>query len=757
MARHFAAAAAAVQRYYCGGGCDGRDDGAVQAMLQCQRVSDFLIAASYLSIPLELLYFASCADLAPLKWLLLQLAAFAVLGGATHLLAVFSHAHPHSSGLLLASTAAKLLAALVSFATAISLVALIPRLIRAKLREAFLRAKARQLDRDLGLIRRRVEATSRLVRMLTHRIRSSPLDAHTILHTTMLHLADALELHSCAVWMPGRDAADDLHLVHQLSLRGKGPVRVVVGSQAPISADDPDVVDVMASEAAKVLGPGSVLATASSGELQPPGAVAAIRIPMLKVSNFDGRKTPVASSYAILVLALRSKASGSGSGEWGGHDLEVVQVIADQVAVALSHAAVLEEWQAMSDRLAEQNRALLHAKHDAMMATEGINSIQSAMCYGMRRPMYSIIGLLSMVRQAEDMRPEQRLVADAIARTSTLSLALMNDVDTETLTVNRVPFDLRSLMREAMSVAGCLASCGGVGFSYQLENALPEWVVGDETRVFHLLLQMAGDVLGQRRDGAGRLSFSIKSCSADEKDSSTPVWPDLSTGCSVCVEFQVAMERSTGCSQTPSGPASSQINVCKKIVQVGRVLTWHTKSKIAQLPVVVNPSFLSFLQMMNGTVWSASDGESITLILHFQLQQSGMCRRTSSSIPHFNGLRILLADGDAMSRAVTQKLLEELGCQVISASSGAHCLALLGSAGSSFQLLLLDLDMDAFEVALRIRGLKNRRWLLIVAALAVTVDDGIREMCRNSGINGLIQKPLTLTALGAQLHRVLGN
>ncbi|KAM3224668.1 hypothetical protein ACQJBY_057820 [Aegilops geniculata] len=728
MARHFAAAGAgAVQRYYCGGACDGGDDGAVQAMLQCQRVSDFLIAASYLSIPLELLYFASCADVGPLKWLLLQLAAFAVLGGATHLLAVFSLAHPHSSGLLLASTAAKLLAALVSFATAVSLVALIPRLIRAKLREAFLRAKARQLDRDLGLIRRRVEATSRVVRMLTRRIRSSPLDAHSILHTTMLHLADALELHSCAVWMPGQDAGDDLHLVHQLSLRGKGPVRVVLGSQAPISPDDPDVVDVMASEAAKVLRPGSELATASSGELQPPGAVAAIRIPMLKVSNFDGRKTPVASSYAILVLALRGKASGSSSREWSGHDLEVVQVIADQVAVALSHAAVLEEWQAMSDRLAEQNRALVHAKQDAMMATEGINSIQSAMCDGMRRPMYSIIGLLSMVRQAEDMRPEQRLLADAIARTSTLSLALMNDVDTETLTVNRMPFDMRSLMREAMSVAGCLASCGGAGFSYQLENALPEWVVGDETRVFHLLLQMAGDVLGRRRDGAGRLSFSIRSCSPDQKDC-IPVWPNLSAGCGICVEFQVAMERSTGCSQPPSSPAGSQINMCKKIVQ-----------------------------MMNGTMWSASDGESITLILHFQLQQSRACRRTSSSIPHFNGLRILLADGDGMSRAVTQKLLEQLGCQVISVWSGAHCLALLGSAGSSFQLLLLDLDMDAFEVALQIRGLKNRRWLLIVAALAVTVEDSIREMCRHSGINGLIQKPLTLTALGGQLHRVLRN
>jgi ethylene receptor len=161
--------------------------------------------------------------------------------------------------------------------------------------------------------------------------------------------------------------------------------------------------------------------------------------------------------------------------------------------------------------------------------------------------------------------------------------------------------------------------------------------------------------------------------------------------------------------------------------------------------------------MMNGSMRSAADEESITLILQFQLQQSGVCRRTPPSVPRFDGLRILLADGDSMSQAVTQKILEKLGCQVTTVSSGAHCLALLGSADSSFQILLLDLDMDAFEVALRVRELRNRCWLLIVAALAVNVDDAIRGMCRLSGINGLIQKPITLTSLGAQLYRVLRN
>jgi ethylene receptor len=289
---------------------------------------------------------------------------------------------------------------------------------------------------------------------------------------------------------------------------------------------------------------------------------------MLKVSNFDGRKAPVASSYAILVLVLRNKQDGYSSGrEWGSQDLEVVQVVTDQVAVALSHAAVLEEWQAMRDKLAEQHRALLHAKQETMMATNGINNIQSAMCHGMRKPMYSIIGLLSMVSQVENMRPEQRLLADAIARTSTLSLALMNDVATETLTVNRRPFGLHSLIKEAMSVAGCLSGCQGVGFSYQLENSLPAWVVGDETRVFHLLLQMVGALLGQQRSDAGRLLFSVSTCTAGQEDC-IPVQPNLSPGCSICVKFQVTMERSTGCSQSPGRPVSSEISMCKKIVQV---------------------------------------------------------------------------------------------------------------------------------------------------------------------------------------------
>ncbi|KAG8100168.1 hypothetical protein GUJ93_ZPchr0013g34927 [Zizania palustris] len=787
MARQFMASAADLGRRCGGAGCDGREDGAVEAMLQCQKVSDLLIAASFLSIPLELFYFATCANLAELKWPVLHFCTFIVLCGGTHLLSAFSHVHPHSAALLLALTTAKILAAVASSAGAVLLLSFIPKLLRVKVRESLLRHKASRLHQDLGLVRRRVEATSRAVRGLTPRIRGSSLDVDAILSTTALQIADALSLHCCAVWMP--DAGrPDLVLVHRLSPRDDADDFVDVGAACTVGANDPDVVDIMASKVAKVLRSDSALGTASSGggRCQPAGAMAAIRIPMLKVSNLDGGGTleVTESSYAVLVLVLPHDATGG----WSSHDMEIVQVVADQAAIALSHAAMLEESRSMRDKLAEQHRALIQAKQEAAMAIRACSSIQSAMCDGMRRPVHSIIGLLSMLQDpsGESMRPEQRLAVDAITRTSTLLSALMDDVmdavtvNRQHLSLQRKPFSLHALIRDAISVAGCLSRCRGAGFLHHPpECSLPQWVIGDDKRVFHLLLDMVGTPLSRcdANCGACRLSFSVSICNVGEERCSLdwiPMRPSFS-GCNVFVKFKVGIERSKSCAversssrQFPPRPAATTIS--------SDDMGHHVFSTSVITPREELICFL--LQMMNGNMWSATDsggvGESITLILQFNLQPGHVQTSRASSkpfIPHFNGLRVLLADHDAMSREVTKRILDKLGCHVMAAPSGPHCLSMLASAGPSFQLVILDLDcaaatttttsmaMDGFEVALRIRELRNSCWLLIVVAVSARaiVDDGgaAQEMCQRAGINGLVQKPVTLPALGAQLCRIL--
>lgn len=174
---------------------------------------------------------------------------------------------------------------------------------------------------------------------------------------------------------------------------------------------------------------------------------------------------------------------------------------------------------------------------------------------------------------------------------------------------------------------------------------------------------------------------------------------------------------------------------------------------------------------MQGNIWAVPNSQgiaqSITLVIQFQQQpltplsdvgeSSGLYR--TSSIPNFKGLRVLLADNDDDNRAVTQKILEKLGCSVSSVTSGIQCLSSLGTASMPFQLVMVDLHMpkmDGFEVAMRIRKFRSRCWPSIVAVTASAEDD-VRDRCFQCGMNGLIRKPVTLHTMGEELHRVLQN
>lgn len=151
-----------------------------ELLMKYQYISDFFIAVAYFSIPIELVYFVQKSAVFPYRWVLVQFGAFIVLCGATHLINLWTF-NMHTRNVAIVMTTAKVLTALVSCITALMLVHIIPDLLSVKTRELFLKKKAAQLDREMGIIRTQ-EETGRHVRMLTHEIRIT-LDRHTILKT----------------------------------------------------------------------------------------------------------------------------------------------------------------------------------------------------------------------------------------------------------------------------------------------------------------------------------------------------------------------------------------------------------------------------------------------------------------------------------------------------------------------------------------------------------------------------------------------
>lgn len=487
--------------------CDEEGFWSIETIMECQRVSDFLIAVAYFSIPIELLYFVSCSNI-PFKWVLFQFISFIVLCGMTHLLNGWTYG-PHTFQLMLALTIFKFLTALVSFATAITLITLIPLLLKIKVREIMLRKKTWDLDREVGIIKKQEEAGWH-VRMLTREIRKS-LDRHTILDTTLVELSKALDLQNCAIWMPNTGKTEMI-LTHELKGRN-----FANNFCSPIPTSDPNVREVKGSDGVKILDPESALAVASSGGTGEAGAVAAIRMPMLKVSNFKGG-TPemVPACYAILVLVL----PGGPDRSWSNEELEIVEVVADQVAVALSHASVLEESQHMREKLVEQNRALQQARQDALMASQARNAFQMVMSNGLRRPMHSILGLLSVL-QHEKLNDEQRLLVDTMVKTSNVLSTLVTDVmdtsskDSGRFLLEMKHFHLHSLIKEAACLSKCLSSYRGYDFVTEVERSLPNHVIGDERRVFQVVLHMVRNLLNGSK-GGGCLTLRVYSASGSQ-------------------------------------------------------------------------------------------------------------------------------------------------------------------------------------------------------------------------------------------------
>ena len=133
-------------------------------------------------------------------------------------------------------------------------------------------------------------------------------------------------------------------------------------------------------------------------------------------------------------------------------------VLSLQVAVALSHAAILEESMRARDQLMEQNVALDSARREAEMAIRARNDFLAVMNHEMRTPMNAIIALSSLLLETE-LTPEQRLMVETVLKSSNLLATLINDVldlsklEDGSLELEISAFNLHAVFKEVCIIA----------------------------------------------------------------------------------------------------------------------------------------------------------------------------------------------------------------------------------------------------------------------------------------------------------------
>lgn len=550
-------------------------------LVKYQYISDFLIAVAYFSIPLELIYFVQKSSFFPYRWVLIQFGAFIILCGATHLISLWTFTL-HSKTVAVVMTIAKVSTAAVSCVTALMLVHIIPDLLSVKTRESHLKHKAEELDREMGLIIKQ-EETSRHVRMLTHEIRST-LDRHTILRTTLVELGRTLDLEECALWMPSQRGLN-LQLSHTLSNL------IPVGSTVPTSLP---VINEVFSRAEAIHIP-HTCPLANTGRYMSPEVVA-VRVPLLHLSNFHINNWPEmsAKSYAVMVLILK------GIRKWREHELELVEVVVDQVAVALSHAAILEESMRSHDQLMQQNVALDLARQEAELAIRARNDFLAVMNHEMRTPMHAILSLCSMLLEAE-LSPDQRVMIETILKSSNILATLINDVldlsrlEDGSLHLEAEKFNLQAAFGEVVDLIRPIASVKKLSLTLTLAPDIPIHATGDEKRLMQIILIAVGNAVKFTKEGYVAIEASLAKPEYIRGWQPSQLYPSTDHA-----HFYLRVQvRDSGCGISPN-------DIPRLFTKFAEVRNSSNRNRACVglgLPICKR-----FVNLMGGHIWIESDG-----------------------------------------------------------------------------------------------------------------------------------------------------
>ncbi|KAL9674678.1 hypothetical protein QQ045_002876 [Rhodiola kirilowii] len=555
-----------------------------ELLMKSQYISDFFIAFAYFSIPLELIYFVSKSAFFPYRWVLIMFGAFIVLCGTTHLINLWTLSI-HTRSVELVMTFAKAATAAVSCLTALMLVHVIPDLLSVKKREVDLKNKAEELDKEKGIILKEEEA-GRHVRMLTHEIRST-LNRHTILQTTLIELGRTLGLEECVLWVPSQHDMT-MRVTHTLSSH------INIGSAVPFSL--PEIREVLKSDEAIRISHTCPLVQMRLplGSYIAPD-ILAIRVPLLNLSNFQSNDWHElsAGSFAIMVLI----PPVDGTRKWHDHELDLVEVVADQVAVALSHAAILEESTRARSQLIYQNLAMDQARREAETAIHACNDFLALMNNEMRTPKNAIISLASLLLET-DLTAEQRIVVETVLKTSHLLETLINDVldlskvEDGTFELDTRTFNLHNAFQEVLNLIKPIALVKKLTLSSTLALDLPLYAVGDDNRLMQIILNIVGNAVKFTKTGHVSITASVANLESIQECHLSEFSPIQSDG----FFYLIVQVKDSGCGVAPQNVA----HIFNKFAQA--------QGQNAACTGLGLPLSKRFVNLMGGHIWMESEG-----------------------------------------------------------------------------------------------------------------------------------------------------
>ncbi|KAA0676504.1 ATP-binding protein [Roseomonas genomospecies 6] len=398
------------------------------------------------------------------------------------------------------------------------------------------------------------------------------------------------------------------------------------------------------------------------------------------------------------------------------------------------------------DEIARRQQQVEEARRRAEEASRAKSDFLANMSHEIRTPMNAILGLSHLALRA-GAPPRQRGYLTRIRASATALLGIINDIldvskiEAGMLTLERVPFDLSAVLDMVAGTARLSAEEKGLALRLEVAPDVPAALLGDPLRLGQVLLNLVNNAVKFTESGGVDLSVTAAPQGAGEAELRFAV---RDTGIGMTAEqvsrlFQPFAQADSSTTRRYGGTGLGLAISRRLAVMMGGGITVDSapgQGSTFRFTVTVG----------------VPDGPAAALPALADVGIAGL----EVNEP-LRGLRVLVADDNAVNRLVAREILEDAGLAVTAVGSGAEAVRLALEPGAGYAALLTDIqmpDMDGYEVARAIRSRCGPDRLPIIAMTAHALEEE-RRRCLAAGMDDHIAKPVEPHRLVAVLNRWL--